>query len=175
MDASLHSTLQNSRFSQVNCLNTGGLARPPSVLVGLSVAAGTVLGRAYRLRHPLNAHVSHDTILHNPIRPYLGQLPCRIRGAAVHAPLHGLEPNQAVLTRVLHAPRSRGAARAVSVHLRDVPPLPSTNLLYSPSELGSLHPVNKTPRVCLTTPRALRFEWSWPPREQLARRAARPE
>ena len=109
---------------QVNCLNTGGLARPPSVLVGLSVAAGTVLGRAYRLRHPLNAHASHDTILHNPMRPYLGQLPCRIRGAAVHAPLHGLEPNQAVLTRVLHAPRSRGAARAVSVHLRDVPPLP---------------------------------------------------
>ena len=91
------------------------------MLVGLSVAAGTVLGRAYRLRHPLNAHASHDTILHNPMRPYLGQLPCRIRGAAVHAPLHGLEPNQAVLTRVLHAPRSRGAARAVSVHLRDVP------------------------------------------------------
>ena len=115
---------------QVNCLNTGSLARPPSVLVGLSVAAGTVLGRAYRLRHPLNAHASHDTILHNPMRPYLGQLPCRIRGAAVHAPLHGLEPNQAVLTRVLHAPRSRGAARAVSVHLRDVPPLPSTNLLF---------------------------------------------
>ena len=115
---------------QVNCLNTGGLARPPSVLVGLSVAAGTVLGRAYRLRHPLNAHASHDTILHNPMRPYLGQLPCRIRGAAVHAPLHGLEPNQAVLTRELHAPRSRGAARAVRAHLRDVPPLPSTNLLF---------------------------------------------
>ena len=100
------------------------------MLVGLSVAAGTVLGRAYRLRHPLNAHASHDTILHNPMRPYLGQLPCRIRGAAVHAPLHGLEPNQAVLTRVLHAPRSRGAARAVSVHLRDVPPLCHQRIFY---------------------------------------------